>query len=72
MDGKVKYEETAETFAVVGCGESPDYQVQGARSDLGCKNNTPRMPTMKFRDWLGEKKGAKNGRKQEQPKKRDS
>jgi len=72
MDGKLEYKEMAGTFAIVGCGDSPDYQVWGARSDLKCGFSLPKIPTMKFSDWVGKRKGAKSGRKQEQPKKRDS
>lgn len=35
MDGK-KIEEMAGSFAIVGCEDNPNFQVWGARSDLGC------------------------------------
>ena len=52
-----------ETYAIVGCGESPNFQVWGARSDLGCKNKKSKMLHMKFSDWVAKrKKREKNGR----------
>lgn len=54
--------ETAGTYAVVGCGDSPNFQVWGARSDLGCKKKN-RILDMKFSDWVAKRrKREKNGR----------
>lgn len=60
--GLRRADEVAGTFAIVGCGESPNYQVWGARSDLKCKSKKGNKTIkMKFKDWvdMGEKK---NGR----------
>lgn len=46
---KVKNEE-AGGYAIVGCDDSPNYQVWGARSDLGCRKKD-RTIKMKFKDW---------------------
>lgn len=49
-----------ETFAIVGCKDSPNYQVWGARSDLGCKRKN-KVLKMRFKDWVykGEKKDGR-------------
>jgi len=39
--------EMAGTFAIVGCGENPNYQVWGARSDLGCHKKPKRKKSRK-------------------------
>lgn len=52
--------ESAGTFAIVGCEDSPNYQVWGARSDLKCKRKN-KMPTMKFSSWVAKKENEKNG-----------
>lgn len=61
--GRGNIQEMAGTFAVVGCGDSPNYQVWGARSDLNCpKKRKGSIPTMKFGDWVAKrKKRDKNG-----------
>lgn len=41
------------TFAIVGCDESPNFQVWGARSDLNCKKKKKnKVLKMKFKDWV--------------------
>jgi hypothetical protein len=45
--------ETAGTYAIVGCGENPNFQVWGARSDLKCKKKKKdKMLKMSFKDWV--------------------
>lgn len=44
--------EMAGTFALVGCGDSPNFQVWGARSDLKCRKKKIKVPKMKFKDWV--------------------
>jgi len=45
--------EMAGSFAIVGCGDDPNFQVWGARSDLKCrKKKKNRIPTMKFKEWM--------------------
>lgn len=52
-----------ETYAIVGCGNSPSYQVWGARSDLGCRKRKRGMLNMKFSDWIAKRRAReKNGR----------
>jgi hypothetical protein len=52
--------ETAGSYAIVGCGDSPNFQVWGARSDLKCKKKKKdRMLKMNFKDWI---EGRKDGR----------
>lgn len=52
-----------ETYAIVGCGENPNFQVWGARSDLGCKKKKSSLKDMKFGDWIAERRRRdKNGR----------
>jgi len=54
--------ETAGTYAIVGCGDNPNFQVWGARSDLGCSKKKSKILNMKFKDWVKErKKRKKNG-----------
>lgn len=51
--------ESVGTFAVVGCEDSPSYQVWGARSDLKCSNaKRPKLLDMRFKDWMKEKKSG--------------
>lgn len=50
--------ETAGGFAIVGCGENPNYQVWGARSDLKCRKRGPKALTMKFKDWISQEERA--------------
>lgn len=52
--------ENAGSFAIVGCEDSPNYQVWGARSDLKCKKRT-RLMDMKFGSWVANKEKKKNG-----------
>lgn len=53
MNTKKTTNETAGTFAIVGCEDSPNFQVWGARSDLGCKKKRKnRMLKMSFKDWV--------------------
>lgn len=41
------------TFAIVGCDENPNFQVWGAKSDLGCKKKKKnKVIKMKFKDWI--------------------
>jgi hypothetical protein len=55
--------EMAGTYAVVGCGDSPNFQVWGARSDLKCKKKKKdRMLKMSFKDWI---EGGKDGRQED-------
>jgi len=56
-----KTNESAGSFAIVGCEDSPNYQVWGARSDLNCSKKKPKMLNMKFGDWLNRKGKKKNG-----------
>jgi len=50
--------ETAGTFAIVGCGESPNFQVWGARSDLKCKKRKKnKMLKMSFSEWIKNREG---------------
>lgn len=52
-----KYEETAGTFAIVGCEDNPNYQVWGARSDLKCrKKRADKTLKMKFKEWMESRK----------------
>lgn len=59
-DKKTRKDETAGSFAIVGCEDSPNYQVWGARSDLNCKKKTPKMLKMKFGDWIDKRGKKKN------------
>lgn len=59
MKNKQEYKEMAGTFAIVGCGDSPNFQVWGARSDLGCKKRAGDVPVMKFGDWVKKREGRK-------------
>lgn len=58
--GKGQKNESVGSFAIVGCGDSPNYQVWGARSDLGCKREDKTIK-MKFSDWIGKRKEKKRG-----------
>lgn len=52
--------ETAGTFAIVGCEDNPNFQVWGARSDLGCgKKKKSKILKMRFKDWV--ERREKNG-----------
>lgn len=52
-----------ETYAIVGCGENPNFQVWGARSDLKCPKKKSGALNMKFGDWVEKrKKRDGNGR----------
>jgi hypothetical protein len=56
----MKINEMAGTYAVVSCGDSPNFQVWGARSDLKCKKKKKdRILKMSFKDWV---EGRKDGR----------
>lgn len=50
MDKRV--DEMAGTFGIVGCDENPNFQVWGARSDLGCRKKKSKVLKMKFKDWV--------------------
>lgn len=39
-------------YAIVGCRDHPDFQVWGARSDLGCKTKLKKNLRMRFKDWI--------------------
>lgn len=58
--GRRAANESVGSFAVVGCGDSPNYQVWGARSDLGCKRRD-RTLKMKFSDWADKRERKKSG-----------
>lgn len=47
--------EQAGGYAIVGCEDSPNYQVWGARSDLRCRKKKSKILDMKFRDWVKSK-----------------
>ena len=53
-------QELAGADAVVGCRDNPNFQVWGARSDLGCKKKKNKMLKMKFNDWVILKEDSKN------------
>lgn len=44
--------EMAGTFALVGCGDNPNFQVWGARSDLKCRKRKNKVLKMSFKDWV--------------------
>lgn len=53
--------ETAGTFAIVGCEENPNFQVWGARSDLKCKRKKrEKTIKMSFKEWLVSSKEKTN------------
>ena len=54
-------DETAGSYAIVGCGDSPNFQVWGARSDLGCAKRKSRILDMKFGDWAKRRGRKKSG-----------
>jgi hypothetical protein len=42
------------SFALVGCGDDPNFKVWGARSDLGCRRKKKeKMLNMKFKEEEG-------------------
>ena len=54
MKDKVRQDEVAGSFAIVGCDENPNFQVWGARSDLKCVGKKKKnMLKMNFKDWVG-------------------
>ena len=56
----MKTNEMAGAYAVVGCRDSPNFQVWGARSDLKCKKKKKdKILRMSFKDWI---EGGKDGR----------
>lgn len=44
--------EMAGTFGIVGCGDNPNFQVWGARSDLKCRRKKGGVLKIKFKDWV--------------------
>jgi hypothetical protein len=57
------HSEMVGTLAIVGCGDSPNFQVWGARSDLKCrKSKKDKILKMSFKDWVADKeRGGRDG-----------